>query len=127
LATGTWAGELTKSIAERFVRIRRRLGNGPGIVPNFLLENAQGHLELGIASLECSVRGVIHHHVGINAVPLNQPLAFGSVNAYLRRSGDSMIREEIVRAEPDLASSGAHADHFTQPEPLSTLDEGFAI
>src|SRR5438046_3098743 len=51
---------------------------------NHASQVADRGLQLRILPVESGVRKIIHHHVGIDAMAFDQPLAIGAVHAILR-------------------------------------------
>ena len=58
---------------------------------------------------------------------LDEPFPFGAIHAGTGRSGEAVVRQAIVRTQPDLASPGACPDHFAKSQPPEPLGEGFAV
>src|SRR6185437_7896229 len=78
-------------------------------------------------AFECGVRQIVDHNVRIHAMALNQPFAFGAVDAELRGRSDSVVNLRIIRREPDFAAPGPHADNFAEAETLESFAKRFAV
>src|SRR5229473_2624263 len=115
------------AVLERFVRIRRRLGNRPWVLPDLLLQILQRGIELRVISLKRSMRKIVHDNIRVHTVPFDEPLPFGPIDSSFRRRSDSAVRQPIARRQPDLASPGAHADHSSQSQPAKALGKRLAV
>jgi len=73
------------------------------------------------------MRKIVDDDVGVDAVALDQPLAFRSVDADFRRRGNSAVGFEITAAQPDLASPSAHTDGLAQLEAMKSFGERLAV
>src|SRR5580692_9153601 len=115
MAPGTWTRATRVSrrpIASSVGGLAREGGRGHVLdraLADALLEVADGGVELRVLPVEGRPGEVVHDDVRIDAVALDQPLPLGPVDAGLRRGGDAVVEQEVVRAEPDLAAPGARA------------------
>src|SRR5665647_1748749 len=109
------------------VRVGRVLGHLDRILGDELLEVLDGGLELGVLAVERGVRQIVDDDVRVDAVPLDEPLTLGPINARFRRRGDAAVDEDVRRAEPDLAAPGPCPDDLAQAEAPEAFAKGLAV
>src|SRR6185312_2703203 len=114
-------------VAQRLVRIGGGLDRRHRVLPDLVLKVGDGGVELGVAAQEGGVGEVVHRHVGIDAVPFDQPGSVRAEDAELGGGGDPLVHQEVGGGQPDLPTPGAGADHLAQPQALDALGEGLAI
>src|SRR5262245_45990360 len=76
---------------ERLLRIGRRTGDVHRVLADLLEQVAYRRLELRVLAVERGARQIVHRDVRIDAVALDQPLAFGPVDAELGRGRDPAV------------------------------------
>ena len=78
-----------------FVGVGGVLGHLDRLFGDELPKVLDGRLELGVAAVEGRVRQVIDRDIRIDAVPLDEPFAFGAIDPRLRGGSDAPVDEEV--------------------------------
>src|SRR4029077_7867781 len=86
-----------------------------------------GRVQLRVLSSIGGTREVVDHRIRVHPVTLDQPGAFGTVDAVLRGGRDPAVRENVRGGQPDLTPPGPGADHPAQAQAPEAFGKGLTV
>src|SRR5579863_2171169 len=73
------------------------------------------------------MREIIDLDIGVDAVALNEPFTFRTVDSGFCGSGDPFVCQSVAGGKPNLATPGSDTDYLAEAEAAKAFGKGFTV